>query len=262
MCVYNGHRVSRAEFIRLKNLEKELKNYFLQDKPVQHGYDYRDWPIIRPTADGKDITIDMVHWEFIPPFVHDEIELKEYRKRQMWLNAKSENLFVNDQGKRSMWADAAINRRCLVLSSGFYEHRHLPMIGKKNQVLKLTEKVPYHISLRNSPGYFFMAGIWQNWTNQSRGLSADTFAIVTTEANSLMRQIHNSKNRMPCILTEDLAYEWIQPGLTKERILEIAKFQIPSELMIANTVDKQFKFKDNPAEEVIYPNVPALDYAT
>ncbi|WCT14390.1 hypothetical protein [Mucilaginibacter jinjuensis] len=38
---------------------------------------------------------------------------------------------MKEDGTRSMWADAAKNRRCLVLSTGIVESRHVPKIGKK-----------------------------------------------------------------------------------------------------------------------------------
>jgi hypothetical protein len=56
MCTYNGCRVSRAEFIRLMSIEKELKNLRL-NIPARNGFDYRDWPIIKPVAGGKDFEI-------------------------------------------------------------------------------------------------------------------------------------------------------------------------------------------------------------
>jgi putative SOS response-associated peptidase YedK len=44
-----------------------------------------------------------------------------------------------------------------------------------------------------------MAGIWQPWTDKATGEYVETFSIVTTKANKLMEQVHNSKTRMPTI---------------------------------------------------------------
>jgi hypothetical protein len=38
---------------------------------------------------------------------------------------------------------------------------------------------------------------------------------------------------MRCILTEELAGEWISDGLTESRVTEIATFQIPSKQLEA-----------------------------
>jgi putative SOS response-associated peptidase YedK len=46
------------------------------------------------------------------------------------------------------------------------------------------------------------AGIWEIWHD------LETFAIVTTEANAVMRAIHD---RMPLILSPEQFDEWLDP---------------------------------------------------
>lgn len=245
MCNYNGIRVSRDEFIRLKHLEKDLK-HLNSLRPLASGFDYSDWPILKPKAGGSDFDVVDAHWEFVPPFVKNLADLKSIRngidpssgtrrKAIPWLNARSENLFHNEAGKRSMWANSALNRRCLVLSSGFFEWRHyMPEFSS------VDIAYPYYIDLPSHP-YFFMAGIWTPWTDQGTGQTIDTFAIVTTKANDLMEQVHNKKKRMPTILPEDLAWEWIQNDLATDRILQIASHQFDTEEMFAYTIKKDFR---------------------
>src|SRR4030095_5149941 len=116
-----------------------------------------------------------------------------------------------------LYRDAALNRRCIVLTDGFYEWHHYFPIGKKGQRLKTAVKYPHHIFLRNNPGVTMVAGIWTPWrheelnaaTGQLETLVTPTFAVCTTEANELMQKIHNSKKRMPVILPKELAEEWI-----------------------------------------------------
>lgn len=146
MCYYNGCKVTRAEYIRLMAIEKELKNLKL-NRPAQNGFDYKDWPIIKPIYGKHDFEIVNAHWEYIPPSIYDEFALQEARKMFTWLNAKGENLFVNEKGKLSMYREGALTGRCLVLSSGFYEWRHIQKIGKRGQLLKATEKIPYRIGV-------------------------------------------------------------------------------------------------------------------
>ncbi|RTZ46294.1 hypothetical protein EJ377_18080 [Chryseobacterium arthrosphaerae] len=48
-----------------------------------------------------------------------------------------------------MFRKAALQRRCLILSSEFYEWRHLYRLNKRtNQPLKTADKYPYHIGLK------------------------------------------------------------------------------------------------------------------
>ena len=56
-----------------------------------------------------------------------------------------------------------------------------------------------------------------------------------------MAKVHNTKMRMPFILNEDLAYEWMFDYLDEERITEIAKSHFPSQQMEACTIAKDFK---------------------
>lgn len=138
-----------------------------------------------------------------------------------------------------MYRDAALNRRCLFPATDFYEWRHIFPIGKKGQPLKTAIKYLYRIGVKNKE-VFFIAGIWQPWTDRETGETVDTCALVTTKANSIMEQIHNSKKRMPTILTEKMAGEWISDGLSEQRITEIALSQLPADEMDVHTVRKDF----------------------
>jgi len=40
MCYYNGQRVTRAEFIILKGLEKPVRNYDFLNVGVHNGFNY------------------------------------------------------------------------------------------------------------------------------------------------------------------------------------------------------------------------------
>lgn len=154
--------------------------------------------------------------------------------------------------KKPTYRNAALKRRCLVLSSGFYEWRHFTPPGAKKD-----QAYPYYVQLKDRE-YFFMAGIWQPWTDQETGETLDSFSIVTTRANELMAQVHNVKKRMPCILTDDLAREWIMDGLTEERITEIVTSPFPSDQMEAYTIEKGFRTSGDPTHPFQYEDLPAL----
>lgn len=241
-------KVTFTERIRLMNLEKDIKELMEQlNRPMQSGFEYKDWPIIKAKGDC-DIEIELAHWEFIPPWVKSLKEQEVSRKKFNMLNAIGEELFV-----KKSYKDAALKRRCLILSSGFYEWRHFrPENSKKD------EAYPYYINL---PGqeYFFIAGIWQPWTDRETGETMDTFALVTTKANSLMEQVHNKKRRMPTILPENLAFEWIQDGLSEQRITEIATYQIASSSMHAHPIHKEFRALEMPEQQFEYAELPALE---
>ena len=165
-----------------------------------------------------------------------------------WLNAKAENLLTS-----KMWRPSALTRKCLVLSDYFFEWRHMPKIGAKGQPLKATDKFPYTIEAFDKEGkYVPMAGIYTPWKNQATGETVDTFAIVTTEANEVMRMIHNSKNRMPTFLNEELAEAWIWGKLTEDDIKTFASYQWPSDQMEFHTVTKEFLTAEEPLTSCTY----------
>lgn len=253
MCYVNGCKLSSGEIVQLREMQKQLVEI---NRPAYSGFNYRDWPVLKAYPGKKDFDLVMSHWEYIPAHIEDEHQLAASRKSYTWLNAKSENLLVNERGGRSMYSEGALKGRCLVLSTGFFESQHRAKFGKKGQPLKETEKIPYRIGAKSDKPYFFMAGVSRVWTNHARGQSADTFAIVTTEANALMANIHNTKKRMPTLLSEELAYEWLFGNLTDKRILEIASWQMPADDMWAYTVDKKYLENPDPVKQVDYPDEP------
>jgi putative SOS response-associated peptidase YedK len=104
-----------------------------------------------------------------------------------------------------------------------------------------------------------MAGIWQPWKDLETGEYVESFSVVTTVANKLMEQVHNSKKRMPTILNDDLGYEWIFGNLSEERITEIAKTQYPANEMQACTIAKDFREALEPTKEFAYEDLAALE---
>lgn len=151
-----------------------------------------------------------------------------------------------------MFRKTALERRCLILSSESYEWHHIHRLNKKtNQPLKTADKYPYHIGLKDK-AYFFTSAIWQPWVDKDAGETVDTVALVTTEANSLMRQIHNSKNRMPTMLPDELAWEWMMEDLTEEHIIALATYQINANEMEAYTVEKDFRTTGSPSKAFVY----------
>ena len=234
-----------------------------------NGFDHRMHPVmVTSRKDGKRHLAGMM-WGFLPNWVKNmEEAIKmwnggvdengKYKPALITLNAIGEEMF-----DKPMYKDAAMNRRCIIFVDGFYEwHHYYPMSKKGDKRLKTAIKYPHHIFLKDNPHQFMMfAGIWNPWkhtevnteTGEVQEIITPTYAIVTTKANELMSKIHNSKGRMPVVLTKELAEEWIQDGLTKERILEIAAYQYPTELMDAYSIPKDFQEIPEPKTKHTYP---------
>jgi putative SOS response-associated peptidase YedK len=263
MCYYRSVKIKNQDILKINDVERDLRNYELE-APVSDGFSYGATPVIVPNGDcGWEIV--QMEWGFIPFYLKNREAVEKFRRGYTddrgkfhppitTLNAIGEELLF--PGK--MFRDAALKRRCLFVSTSFYEWRHVFPTGKKGQPLKTAVKYPYNIRIKGNQEIHLTAGIWQRWTDKDTGETVDTCALVTTRANSLMEQIHNSKKRMPVILPAELAGEWISDGLTEDRITEIATFQYPAEQMEAWPIQKEFKTALDPTEAYNYADLPAL----
>jgi putative SOS response-associated peptidase YedK len=246
MCYFNSINLNVGDIIQLSNKQKKID--VSAKSNITSGFEFTQWPILKSIKHNQDFILEMAHWEFIPSWINSSKDLSISREKFTTLNAKAENLLDS-----RMYRDAALKRRCLVLSSGFYEWRHYKPIGGKKE-----NAYPYFISVTGQY-YFFIAGIYQPWTDKETGETIDSFAIVTTAANALMKKVHNKKKRMPCLLNESLANEWLQEDLKETRIKEIANFQFADDHMQAYSIRKDFKISVDPQEKFTYPELPSLD---
>lgn len=114
------------------------------------------------------------------------------------LNARGETIF-----EKPAFRESAREKRCLIYIDGFYEHHHF-----RNRTY------PYYI-FRKDEAPMILAGLWNDWTDKTTGEIVNTFSIVTTTGNPMMAKIHNNPKlegpRMPVILPEDVADEWLRP---------------------------------------------------
>lgn len=259
-----------ADVLRLEGLEKSIEDYDFLNRDLQIGFDYNLSAVLKPVKGRPDFDIVQMEWGFIPDrWFGKPLDTRDkvfafrngYKDASgkfipgiTTLNAMAEELV--QPGK--IYKESALSRRCLVLASGFFEWRHVHRINKRTgQPNKTSDKYPYYICLKDKP-YFFMAGIWKPWTDVNTGEYVETFAVVTTAANKLMEQVHNSKKRMPTILKDELAYEWMFGNLDEKRVKEIACTQLPAEEMEACPIAKDFREVLEPAKPFAYEDLPAL----
>ena len=114
------------------------------------------------------------------------------------INARAEGIFT-----KAPFKQAIKSQRCLIPADGFFEWK------KEGKA-----KVPYRITL-NSDEAFVFAGIWDSWENPDTEDIVNTFSIITTQANSLMKELHE---RMPVILSKDLESSWLNDSLSETDI--------------------------------------------
>lgn len=142
-------------------------------------------------AHARPDVIQGFTWGLIPPWARD------LSIRKSTLNARIETLDQKPSFK------LVLAQRCLVLADGFYEWKWLDLKGKVKQ--------KYLLTLPESEGFAF-AGLWNAWRDKSTGEMLHTYTIITTGANKLMREIHNTKQRMPVILSPHAEKSWLKGG--------------------------------------------------
>ena len=128
-------------------------------------------------------TVSFLRWGLIPSWAKDPAIGNKL------INARSESAAGKPAFKRSM-----ASKRCLVLSSGFYEWKK---VGKS--------KIPMYITMKEHK-LFAMAGIWDQWSAPG-GIDMKTFSILTMEPNEFMKGVHN---RMPVILSPASEQRWLE----------------------------------------------------
>ena len=186
--------------------------------PIYHasGFAFPAWPIL--TAQSPRL-FQLFDWGLVPHWVQNEAQAQEMRGNT--LNAKVETLAEKPSFKYALQN----SQRCIVPSTGFFEWHSAH-----------KTKFPYCIQLKQFP-IFALAGLWETWQDAAANKTWHTFSVVTTEANPLMAQIHNSKRRMPLILRPDTERMWLQPSLNKKEWQELAK-PLDENLMEAFTVGR------------------------
>ena len=145
----------------------------------------QDLLVIRRNHQTGMVSLDPLHWGLIPYWCEDP---KGGRKL---INAKCETV-----AKLPTFRDAYRQRRCIVPVDGFFEWKAIK--GQKT-------KQPYAIAMKDgSP--FGLGGLWENWKDPSTGEWIRTFAIITTDANEMVAEIHD---RMPLIIAPSDYEPWL-----------------------------------------------------
>jgi putative SOS response-associated peptidase YedK len=166
-------------------------------------------------------TFSFLKWGFIPSWSKDiSIGYK-------MINAKAETITTKPAFRNSLQT-----KRCLIPADSFYEWS------------KDAEKTPYRIMLKDKP-VFSMAGIWSEWKSPENE-TISSFAIITTGANTLMRQIHD---RMPVVFdTSDAENTWLK----NDSGIDILSLLVPidSEKILAYPVSKKVNSPKNDFPEV------------
>jgi len=192
--------------IEEKRLEREMRRPMkIKDlyEPYYHinGFDF---PMVYIVTQEEPDVISPARWALLPN--NEEGDLMELRKKNghNTLNARVENLFTSN-----LWREPTLQRRCLVLATGFFEPHWENDICTTRFCYQKDQKV------------FAFAGLYNNH-NEGLEDPVYTTTIITQDANPYFAEVHNKAKRMPTVLEPGLYDEWLNPSIfAKSQIKEL-----------------------------------------
>lgn len=146
----------------------------------------QDVGVIRCGDDSNHNRFSILKWGLVPSWS------KDLSFGSHLINARCETV-----AEKPDFRHAIKYRRCIIPVSGFYEWD--PGSGKKH---------PYYIQLANHAP-MCLAGIWES-CKRPDGSELESFAIVSTAANTLLEPFHD---RMPVILSPDSFSLWLSRNM-------------------------------------------------
>lgn len=175
---------------------------------------------------GDSRRAGFMRWGLIPSWSKDGPSSRPL------INARAETV-----AEKPSFRDSLRHRRLLVLADGFYEWQK---VG--------DTKRPMRITMRSGEPFAF-AGLWSKWRDPE-GNSISSCAIITTEANDLLKPIHH---RMPVILPEETEDLWLDTALDDSDALTQLLEPYPDDAMEAYEVSRLVNSASNDVPEATAP---------
>jgi putative SOS response-associated peptidase YedK len=174
--------------------------------------------------------LDELRWGLVPSW-GDPSDRRAPRP----INARAETLATSGMFRRLL-----PTQRCLVVADGFYEWS-----GPR------ARRQAFRARLADGAAFGF-AGLWDCWQDRRDPDAAPlrTCTIVTTEANRLVRPVHD---RMPVILPPEAEERWLDPRLTDAAQLVALLRPYPAERMALDRVSALVNDVRNQSPDCIRP---------
>jgi putative SOS response-associated peptidase YedK len=159
------------------------------DEPLAHHYNAAPSQYLPVVRSDTPAHLSRAQWGFLPHWKRPDTALRAM------INARAETI-----EQKPLFRAAFKKNRCLIPADAFYEWKRSG-----------SRKIPYRIGLKTGELCVF-AGIWDTYTD-TLGITTPTFAILTTNSNSLLATIHH---RMPVILRQEDEHDWLNAQLALE----------------------------------------------
>jgi putative SOS response-associated peptidase YedK len=181
-------------------------------------------PVVR--IEEGERRFSLVRWGLIPGWVKDP------KGFSLLINARGES--VND---KPAFRNAMKRRRCLFPADGFYEWKEE---GGRRRAFHARPV---------AGGPIAFAGLWETWTGPN-GEEMETAAIVTTEANRTMGQVHH---RAPVIVPPEGFDFWLDCRNVDELAAAALLTPAPENLMEVYEISPAVNKVANDSAELLQP---------
>jgi putative SOS response-associated peptidase YedK len=181
-------------------------------------------PIVREESDARRFAL--ARWGLIPHWA------KDTKIGYSTINARAETV-----AEKPAFRNAFRHRRCLIPADGFYEWQVIP---------DSKIKQPWFIVLRDREPMAF-AGLCEKWRSPE-GDDVESCSIIVTDANELMRPIHD---RMPVILAPGDWDAWLEAETKDAGGLQGLLKPYPAEDMAAWPVSTRINNPRNDSVECV-----------
>lgn len=201
-----------------EELEKRYGATLIDPDKYRPSYYYHAFslPEIPAVCSGNAGKIKLLKWGLVPSWTKNSDDANIIRYKTF--NARSESI-----DKKPSFSSSFNSKRCIIPVMGFFEWQH---VGK--------ERIPWYI-YHYKDDIMSLAGLYDEWVENDTGTLLSTFSIITTDANDLMGEIHNSARRMPVILDKQEEDGWLTFSASGNDALKLLN-PCASEILRAHTI--------------------------
>jgi putative SOS response-associated peptidase YedK len=227
--------------VNVNLIKEELENRYgatlIDPDKYRPSYYYHAFglPSLPAICSGDPSKITLLKWGLIPSWTKsiDEANIIRYKT----FNARSETIAT-----KPSFSSSFRSKRCIIPVRGFFEWQHAG-----------NEKIPWYIYNAEND-ILSIAGLYEDWVENNTGEVFSTFSIVTTEANDMMAEIHNSGKRMPLILNKSTENRWIDAATPQSDAIDLMA-PLPAGILKAHTISPLINSRtaDRNSPELIKP---------
>lgn len=173
------------------------------------------------TSDGEQYHAGLMYFGFLPAWAEPTAQ-------------RSNNARVETAACKPYFRKAWKTGRCLIPADGWFEWQ-----------ASLKSKQPFYL-YRADHDPILMAGLYE--TNPHLGITS--FAILTTEADGDLRQVHDRK---PIVLSADLAKGWMKPDLDQVSVAEVSQSSLSANHFAWHAVSTRVNNARNDGDDLAAP---------